>query len=54
MKFRDRTEIIASLIQMGEAEREEVETATKKAFRFRSVRRPERRSGRMKGRHQDA
>jgi len=38
MKFRDRNEIIASLIEMGEVERGEVETATKKAFWYRSVR----------------
>ena len=38
MKFRDRKEIIASLIEMGEVERDEVETATKKAYCYRSVR----------------
>ena len=38
MKFTDRNEIIASLVEMGEVERHEVETATKKAYRYRSVR----------------
>jgi len=38
MKFRDRNEIVASLIAIGELEREEVETATKKAYRYRSLR----------------
>jgi hypothetical protein len=34
---RDGNEIIASMIEMGEIQREAVETATKKSYRYRSV-----------------
>ncbi len=38
IRFRDRNEAIASLIESGDIEREETETKTKKAFRYRSLR----------------
>ncbi len=38
LKFRDRNEIIAGLVEMGEIERDEVESKTKPSYRYRAVR----------------
>ncbi|WP_152051809.1 bifunctional DNA primase/polymerase [Tautonia marina] len=38
LKFRERNEIIADLVESGEIEREEVEGKTKRSYRFRAVR----------------
>lgn len=38
IRFRDRNEAIASLIESGEIERREIETSTKKAYQYRSLR----------------
>lgn len=38
LKFRDRNEIVAALVEMGEVEREEQDTRTKPSYRYRALR----------------